>query len=299
MNAEAVKITPSMVRSLLSRRRKDTTKRDYGHLLIVGGSGHMLGAVLLAARGASRSGCGLVSVACAASVRAFVYAHMAEALTLGLRETAEGDIDAGNAPDLVAYMKDRKVTALVLGPGLGRGVETLRFARDLMRKTCVPCVIDADAIEEAVVTAGMGFKAVTPHKGEFARLTGLAMRQMSGTGYGVCADYAKRHLATVLLLKGHESKVFYGDRVWMNPTGNPGMAKGGSGDVLSGIMGSLLAQRFVTVTDNDGLLPCVLAATYLHGLAGDVAAKSMGQYSMTPGDIIRFLPQAIRRITKG
>ncbi len=289
-----IRITSAMVRRALPRRHLEAQKWDFGHCLIVAGSRNMLGAALLAAKAALRGGAGLVTLALPKSLQPLVYAQILEALTLPLEETQEGSIDFRGLCEIGDYIKNRHVTALVLGPGLSRHESTAELVRALVRQAPLPTVLDADALVRGLDFGRPGFRCLTPHERELSCFLGVTLEEVRAKGSALAQALVKEHPNLAVVLKGHHSRIFMGESLWVNPTGNPGMAKGGSGDVLSGLLGSLLAQRAAREATPADLMDAVLAAVYLHGLAGDMAAKEMSSYAMTPQDMIQFLPRAIK-----
>lgn len=270
----------------LPRRARESHKGDFGKVNIISGSQGYTGAPCLAAAGALRAGAGLVFLGVPGGVYPIVadktLCAMAYPLGTGPWLT-EGELE-----EAVEHCRDKD--ALVLGPGLGNRPATLAFARRLARRAAGALVLDADGINALaghidVLDSRRGrLTVLTPHLGEFARLLG---REVDRDRAREAQDFAAAH-GCYLVLKGHRTVVACPDgENYVNQTGNPGMATGGSGDVLAGMVGGLLAQ---------GLEPkaAITAAVYLHGLAGDLAAQTLGEYAMTAADILEYLPQAMR-----
>lgn len=270
----------------LPRRERESHKGDFGKVNIISGSLGYTGAPCLAAAGALRAGAGLIFLGVPGGVYPVVAAKtlcaMAYPLGEGPRFT-EQELEA-------AVERCRDKDAVVLGPGLGNHHATLAFARRLARRVECPLVLDADGINalaghiDGLDSRRGRLTVLTPHMGEFARLLG---REVGEDRAQEARDFALAR-GCYLVLKGHRTLVACPDgEIYVNQTGNPGMATGGSGDVLSGMVGGLLAQ---------GLEPtrAVTAAVYLHGLAGDLAAEALGEYAMTAGDLIEYLPRAMR-----
>jgi ADP-dependent NAD(P)H-hydrate dehydratase / NAD(P)H-hydrate epimerase len=184
---------------------------------------------------------------------------------------------------------------LAVGPGISRHAETSEFVRTVVQKYPIPIVLDADGLNafEGVATKldGKGRALViTPHPGEMARLTGLSIPQVQRDRVGIARSFAREH-DVIVVLKGHRTLVAHPDgEVWVNTTGNPGMATGGTGDILTGMVAGMLAQNPSRV------VAAVRSAVYLHGLAGDVACETMGEQSLVATDLIQALPEAFRRI---
>ncbi|HMA52896.1 MAG TPA: NAD(P)H-hydrate dehydratase, partial [Acidobacteriota bacterium] len=285
-------VEEAAVRPYFAKRKRDTHKGTYGHVLIFAGSLGKSGASSLAGRAALRMGAGLVTVATAAGVLPSIARSMAELMTEPLAETPERTIAAAALPRALALLKGKN--AILVGPGLSTNASTAEFVLGLLPKIEVPCVIDADGLNivatRSEVLAGLKAPAVlTPHPGEFARLVGLTTKEVIRHRLEIVPEFAAKH-GIVLVLKGYRTLVAAPDgRVFVNPTGNPGMATGGTGDVLGGLIASQIAQK------ND-LLGAVLSAVYAHGLAGDVAADRLSEKSLVAGDLIRYLPPALKEL---
>ncbi len=278
------------IRPYFAKRKRDTHKGSYGHLLIFAGSLGKSGASGLAGRAALRMGAGLVTVATAAGVLPSIARSMAELMTEPLAETPEKTIAAAALPRALALLKGKN--AVLIGPGISTHASTAEFVLGLLPKIKVPCVIDADGINIVAsrldVLAGLEAPAVlTPHPGEFARLIGRTNDEVLRHRLELAPEFAAKH-DVVVVLKGYRTLIAAPDgRVFVNPTGNPGMATGGTGDVLGGMIASQIAQK------ND-LLGAVLSAVYAHGLAGDIAADRLSEKALVAGDLIRYLPPALK-----
>lgn len=276
-------------------RSREAHKGTYGHVLVVAGSVGKTGAAALAARAAMRAGAGLVTVATPASVQPVVASLILEAMSLPLPETGALTIALAAGPQIIEQAAQGD--AVAIGPGLGLHEDTLALVRDLTRALDRPTVLDADALSALaghleVLRAARGPRVLTPHPGEMARLLGVKPDDVQRDRIGVARQFATAH-GVHLVLKGATSVVAFPDgRVLLNPTGNPGMASGGAGDVLTGILGAFLAR---------GLAPgdALAAAVWLHGLAGDIAASCTGQEALVASDVIEALPEAFHRLTRG
>ncbi len=285
-------ITSRDVVPLLARRAPDANKGRFGHVLVIGGSFGKSGAPAMAGMAALRSGAGLVTVATARSALPVVAGHAPELMTEALSETATGALGRLALGDLPEVMKAK--TVIAIGPGLGRHIETSELVRDVALNTTVPTVIDADGLNAFEGLADMlsGKKrtlVLTPHPGEMARLTGTSVGAVQADRLGVARRFSREH-ACILVLKGHRSIVALPNgAAWINPTGNAGMATGGTGDILTGMVAGLLAQ----FPERPELAVC--AAVYLHGMAGDVASNQMGEMAMIATDLLRTLPEAMWR----
>jgi NAD(P)H-hydrate epimerase len=269
-------------------RRRHAHKGTYGHLLIVAGSRGKTGAAALAARAAMRGGAGLVTVATAASQQPVVAGLVLEAMTEAMAETAAGSVGLAARRALLDLAAARD--AVAVGPGLGLDPDTQELARGLAAEAPQPMVLDADALTavaarpQTLAGAG-GPRCLTPHPGEMARLLGTTVAEVERDRIEVARAFARAH-GVHLVLKGAGS-VIAGPSgpVLVNPTGNPGMASGGTGDVLTGLVGALLARGL----DPSAALP---AAVYLHGRAGDLAAARVGLEALIASDVIAALPDA-------
>jgi NAD(P)H-hydrate epimerase len=282
----------------LPPRRADSYKGDYGRALVVGGSRGMSGAIALAGRAALRSGAGLVTLAVPQSVQDAVASFEPSYMTQALADE-NGQIARSAVGEVLSF----EATAVALGPGLGRSDALTQFVAGVYRSSVRPIVVDADALYALAALPELRIKPaatriLTPHPGEFARLTGksydpsrrveAAVEFISNLSNTASPDESKAP-CVVLVLKGHETLVTDGTRVHINQTGNPGMATGGSGDVLTGVITGLLCQ---------GLTPFNSArlGVHVHGLAGDLAASELGQVSLIASDLIDYLPHAFQAL---
>jgi NAD(P)H-hydrate epimerase len=280
------------VRAALPRRPVDAHKGSYGHLLVVAGSVGRTGAAVLACLGALRAGTGLVTCATPASQQPVVAGHLSEPMTEPLPETAARTLSAKAVERIVMLLS--RMDAVALGPGVGLDPETQTAVQTLVRDVARPMVVDADALTALAGRLGLCREAtaprlLTPHPGEAARLLGCGIADVQ-TDRIASARRLAAESGALVALKGARTVVASPDgRVTVNPTGNPGMATGGTGDVLTGIAGGLLAQ---------GIAPAAVlsAAVYLHGLAGDLAAEARGEAGLLAGDVADAIPAAIRRI---
>ena len=280
-----------MVRSVprLPRRARDAHKGDFGHVLVLGGSPGLTGAPALAALGALRAGAGLATVGCARAVQPVVAGYSPCLMTLGLPDTAGGALShAGLAPALRFSSRCR---AVVLGPGLGRDHDTGEFVRSFVTSVESATVVDADALNllaghaESLREAGGTF-IVTPHPGEAGRLLGLTASAPIPANRRKAVEDLAALTGGVAVLKGHRTLVCDGKRLYENRTGNPGMATGGTGDVLAGVIGALLAQ---------GMEPfdAAVLGVRVHGRAGDLAARRLGETALIASDLLDFLGAAM------
>lgn len=271
----------------LPQRAAEGHKGDYGRVVVIGGSTGMAGAAALAGKAALRSGAGLVRVAvpadCAATVAVFEPALM----TVPLACDDQGRIAAA-ARDEIARQVDW-ASVVALGPGLGSSDELSGLVGWLYAECDRPLVVDADGLnalarERDLLARHAAPRIMTPHPGEFARLSGLDMDDLQSRRAEACRELARRATA-VVVLKGHGTCTSDGARLAVNATGNPGMATGGTGDVLTGVTAALVGQQLPPYD-------AARLAVHLHGLAGDLAAAQLGPWSLISSDLLAFLPAA-------
>jgi NAD(P)H-hydrate epimerase len=284
-------LTPERLREVVEPRAADSHKGDFGRVTIVAGSRGKTGAAHLAAMGALRSGAGLVTVATPCSVLPIVASMAPEFMTEPLEESIEGTLSSAAIDRLL----DLKQDVIACGPGLGRSPAVGEFVRSLLDRAALPLVLDADAITVLADDPGrlVGREErdviITPHPGEMARLIGSSIEDVQANRIDVATDFATTHRVYVVL-KGHRTIVATPEgHVYINPTGNAGMATGGTGDVLTGMIAAWLAQLL------DAEAACRLAV-FLHGAAGDLAEAEEGQVTMTATDVIANLGDALNRL---
>ncbi|MBI3467402.1 MAG: NAD(P)H-hydrate dehydratase [Planctomycetes bacterium] len=274
----------------LAPRPPDSHKGSFGSALLIGGSVGMSGAIALAGMAALRGGAGLVRLAVPTPCQAIVAGFEPSYMVLGLPSDGEGRI-AGAAREMIAKECDR-ATAIACGPGLGRSAELSDLVAGLFANLPQPLVLDADALNALAermdgLPRPAGPRVLTPHPGEFARLLGTTTSSVK-THREPLADELALRLGAVVVVKGHHTYIADGGRSAVNSTGNPGMATGGTGDVLTGLITALLCQG-LDAFDASRL------GVHLHGLAGDLAAAELGEVSLIASDLIRYLPKAIRQ----
>ena len=287
---EKMDTPPLQVLQQLLNRQAAGHKYDFGHVLVVGGSPGMVGAPLLAARAALRTGAGLVTIAAAEPVIDKLEKRVEEVMTLRLDNVTEPALRT-----LTDFIDTRRVGVLAIGPGVDRDHAPL--VRALLTSVRLPTVLDAGGLGAynddlpALQAAGghNPYIILTPHAGEFARLTGSALPQDSAAIKQLVKDTAAAS-GTTIVLKGHRSLVAGGGRFYVNATGNPGLATAGTGDVLTGIIAGLAAQGCPA-------FEAAAAGAYLHGLAGDLAAAAKTQPGLIASDVIECLPTALTRIS--
>lgn len=268
-------------------------KGDYGHVLLISGSRGKTGAAMMAARACMRTGAGLVTIGSSGLLADSFQAAVREEMFLPLPDTGRGALSLSALDDILDFL-DRKADVLAIGPGIGTGDETRRLVIELLARCTVPMLIDADAINAFAGRAGLirRVKApvvLTPHPGEFSRLSGKGVEEIEMNRVDEAGSFARR-TGAFIVLKGVPTVIAEPEgRTFINPTGNPGMAKAGVGDALTGMTAALMAQ---------GLSPLAasLLGVYLHGLAGDIAASEKGQHSIVSSDIIEAIPGAFRAL---
>jgi NAD(P)H-hydrate epimerase len=280
---------------LFPPREPDAHKGAFGHLLVVAGSLGKTGAAALAGRAALRSGAGLVTIATPLSQQPIVASLGMEVMTEPLPETP-GRSASLKAKGRILELAER-VDAIALGPGLGLDPETQALIRELVTEVDRPMVVDADGLTALaghldLLTKSSAPRCLTPHPGEMARLLGKTVAQVQADRIDTVREFCQRHGA-FLVLKGARSVIGEpGGTIYLNPTGNPGMASGGSGDVLTGVVGALLARGVKPLAALQG-------GVFLHGLAGDLARDAKGEEGLIAGDILEALPAAILRLQHG
>ena len=272
------------VLSILPDRDDFAHKGDFGKILLLCGSRGYTGAAALAAMGALRSGAGLVFLGVPESIYAIEAVKLTESIVFPLPDE-NGMLSGAAVPQILERLP--RMDAVLIGPGLGQSAGTLAAVKAVLERFDGPVVVDADGINILAahkdILRGRAVSTIlTPHDREFARLGGVV-----GNDRAAAAENMARQLGCIMLLKGHETVITDGVETYINHTGNPGMAVGGSGDVLAGILVSLLGQ---------GIAPLEAAAcgAWLHGAAGDLCAARMGQYGMLPGDMVSALPRLLK-----
>jgi len=285
-------ITARDIAPLIGSRPAESNKGSYGHVLVLGGSLGKSGAAAMAGMAALRAGAGLSTVAAPKSVQATVAGFHPELMTEPLPETQAGTI-AASAQDRVAELAKGK-SVLAIGPGISRDPQTSELVRVLLAKLQLPLVVDADGLNafegRADELSGKGRTLViTPHPGEMARLTGSSIAEVQKDRLGIARKFARAR-ELIVVLKGHRTLVVKPDgEAWVNTTGNPGMATGGTGDILTGMVAGMIAQH------PKDAFAAALTAVHLHGLAGDVMRERVGEYSLVATDLLQGLPEAFRR----
>jgi len=274
----------------LRLRRSDSHKGDYGHILIVAGSLRYSGAALLCAKAAMRAGAGLVTLAMPADVcKAAIKAKPDELMLLPLGQTGQASINSTAGRKILDF--SQKTDVIAIGPGLSSDRSTGAMVRKLVRALRKPMVIDADGLNALAQRPPVALPPgtiITPHPGEMARLINIPCRVIEKKRKEVAKNFVARYNSTVVLKGARTVVAGPGSRIYVNTTGNPGMATAGSGDVLTGIIAAFRAQGL-------DAFEAAKYAVYLHGLAGDLAAKQKTQLGLIASDIIEFLPAAVKK----
>jgi len=287
-------LEPVLLAAALPQRRAESHKGDFGHVLVVAGSRGKGGAARMTALAALRAGCGLVTVAVPESLRGRLVGSAMEVMTEEMPETPLGSLAYEALPRLIRLLEGKQ--AVAIGPGLTTHPETQKLVRALATRARIPVVLDADGLNAFSGAANLISGArrpilLTPHPGEMARLLGASTRDVQNDRIRLASRFASGRRCH-LVLKGHLTVIARPDgSVSINPTGNPGMATGGSGDVLTGLLAGLLAQGLDAAT-------AVRLGVYLHGLAGDLAAERIGEIPLLARDILSEFPRALLRIRR-
>jgi hydroxyethylthiazole kinase-like uncharacterized protein yjeF len=277
----------------LPLRARDAHKGDFGHVLVVGGSPGMTGAACLAAMAAQRAGAGLVTLAVPCSLNPVVETKLTSAMSWPLPED-EGQVLGVEAARRVLAEVSR-FDMVAVGPGLGRDESTRAAARMLVENLPCPAVVDADALNAlagatAVLRAAAGPRMLTPHPGEMGRLIGRDAGQVQADRWRLATTFAREY-GVVVALKGAASIVTDGCKAYTNPSGNPGMASGGTGDVLTGLVAGLHCQGL-------SCFDALCLGVFVHGLAGDLAARRVGELSLVAEDLLDCAPEALSLVAR-
>ena len=290
-------ISPREVAPMIAPRPAESNKGSYGHVLVIGGAVGKAGAAAMAGMSVLRAGAGLSTVATAKSALATVAGFHPEVMTEPLEETDMGTISMRALEYGRIEALSQGKTVIAIGPGISRHPETAEFVRNIVQKATAAIVLDADGLNafegraEELHGRGRSF-VITPHPGEMARLIGSTVAAVQRDRINIARSFARDH-NLIVVLKGHRTLVAHPDgSIWVNTTGNPGMATGGTGDILTGMTSGLIAQNPQHVFE------ATRAAVHLHGLAGDVARETMGEQSLVATDLIGALPEAMRRVRK-
>lgn len=281
------------IRPYFKRRKKATHKGTYGHLLMLSGSVGKTGAAALAGKAALKMGAGLVTAGVPKSCLPIVARSMMELMTEPLPETDKGTLAVEALPEILHLLEEKD--ALMLGPGISTHESTKELILSLLTRLRIPVVLDADAlnilaIKPDVLKSLSKPAVVTPHPGEFARLLKLSTKEVLARRLELVPRFAKK-FGVYVVLKGYKTLTATPEgKTFINPTGNPGMATAGSGDVLSGMIASMIIQE-------KNILDAILAAVFVHGLSGDIGVVRLGEKSLTAGNMITYLPAAIKALS--
>lgn len=280
-------------KGIIPPRRLNSHKGDYGHVLILAGSIGLTGAAYLASRACILSGSGLVTLGIPEGLNSLMEVKLTEVMTKPLVQTKQISLSLQALPQIKKILPE--IDALAIGPGLSQNYQTRKLIQKLLPIVKQPLVVDADGINalngHLKLLGNLKTKVVlTPHPGELSRLLNLSIEEIQKARGKIAKNFARKY-NLVLVLKGHRSVVAsWAGQVYVNQTGNPGMASAGCGDVLTGIIAAFLGQ---------GIEPFLAAklGVYLHGLAGDYAAREKGQISLIASDILDKLPQALKSVS--
>jgi NAD(P)H-hydrate epimerase len=267
--------TGADLRHLFARRVQDSNKGMYGHVFVIGGSFGKSGAPAMAGLGSFRSGAGLVTVAVPKEILTAVAAYRPELMTEPLEK-----------------VDFKRATVLAIGPGLGTSDDTVRFVKRLYQDADIPAVVDADALNAMAGDLGHTDKIriLTPHPGEMSRLMGISTKEVQADRLGNAQSVAKKSGAAIVL-KGDRTVIAFPDgETWVNPTGSPSMATGGTGDILTGMTAGMVAQH------PKDWKRAVCAAVWLHGRCGEIAAQNLGEECTLAADLLTYLPEAMNEL---
>ncbi|NLI13254.1 NAD(P)H-hydrate dehydratase [Pelotomaculum propionicicum] len=286
--------TAELVREWLPSRPSLAHKGDFGRVLVVAGSRGMTGAACLTGESALRAGAGLVTVAVPETLHEIMEEKLTEVMTSPLPDTGKGSLSRGARQRILSLLENTDV--LAIGPGLSQAGEVVTLVRELLPHVRIPCVLDADALNALAGSGDILRKVqapvvITPHPGEMGRLLGVSPKEIQKDRIAAAVQASEKWGVTALL-KGARTVIAAPDgAIFINPTGNPGMATAGSGDVLTGVVAALIAQGMETAR-------AAAAGAYIHGLAGDLAAGEKGMMGLVAGDIMSALPAATRELVQ-
>jgi ADP-dependent NAD(P)H-hydrate dehydratase / NAD(P)H-hydrate epimerase len=282
--------TADDLRHLFARRPANSNKGMYGHVLVIGGSFGKSGAPAMAGLASYRSGAGLVTVGAPKSALAMVASYRPELMTEPLEETSSGRLCFADADQILELSK--KMTVLAIGPGLGTEDDTVRMVRRLYEQVEVPTVVDADALNAlaGALPKTDKIRVLTPHPGEMARLALKSTKEVQADRLGTARRFAAENNA-IVVLKGDRTIIAFPDgEAWVNPTGSPALATGGTGDILTGMIAGMIAQH------PKAWRQAVVAAVWLHGRCGELAAERWGEEAALATDILDDLPGAVDEV---
>lgn len=297
-------VTKQEMKKLLGTRRKDSCKNDYGHIFVLAGSPGMTGAATLASQAVMRVGAGLVTLGIPKTLNPILEVKLTEVMTLPLPETEDGKVSKNAYDEIIQFLDKRRVSTLIIGPGLSTSEETMQLVKKIIENVELPCVLDADGINAFKEESGTRENkwqipelktaksklVITPHPGELGRLINESVQNIQQDRVKYATSFAKEN-GVIVVLKGYQTVITNGIQVFINPTGNPGMATAGCGDVLAGIIGGLIAQL-----KDKSLLETAKLGVYLHGLAGDLAAQDKTEMGLIASDVLENIPLAIKKL---
>jgi ADP-dependent NAD(P)H-hydrate dehydratase / NAD(P)H-hydrate epimerase len=288
-------INKSPFKGMIKSRDKNTNKYDYGHVLVLSGSMGMTGAPILVCESILRSGGGLVTCLVPKSVYEVIASNLIETMVKPMYSTSVGSLSISNFEFIKDFIKQRKINFIVLGPGLSRNEETMELVRKIVQEIDLPMLLDADGLfafqgcKEKLKRKNITI--ITPHQNELSRLIDADINKIKKNREFYCKKTA-RDLKVICVLKGYNSVISDGKKVLINPTGNPGMAKAGSGDVLAGIISGI----FCSQKKEKDVLKKIAFGVFVHGAAGDYARETCSETSMIATDIIDSLPRVFLEI---
>lgn len=288
-------INKEMISKIIPKRKTDSHKGTYGKVGIIGGSKGMTGAVALSLKAAFRSGSGLVYSIVPETINDIIETLVIEAISLPIKCHSDGYFNSDSLDDYL-IKRINELDCLVLGPGMGVDKDRISFVRDILLSTDKPLLLDADGLncvskDKEALALRTGTTIITPHPAELSRLIDISVEEIQSNRIHYC-KYTSKLFNVITVLKGANTVISNpkGD-VFLNSTGNPGMATAGSGDVLSGIIASFIGQKIEPFF-------AAVAGVYIHGLAGDIGAEDKGEYGLIAGDIVDCIPYAIERVKK-
>ena len=286
-------ITEELVKKMFSPRKKDTHKGDYGKIFILAGSAGFTGAAYLCSQSAIRTGAGLVTLGIPASLNDILEVKLTEVMTKPLPETKERTLSLEAEEEILKFME--KSDILAIGPGISQNPETKELIRKIILKSKIPMVIDADGINAIAGSVDI-LKEIkvplilTPHPGELSRLINKNIEEIKTNPINIARNFVQEYNAVLVLKLARTVIGEPSGQIYLNTTGNPGMASGGVGDVLTGIIAALLGQNFSPIDS-------AIAGVYLHGYAGDLAKEKKGEFSLIATDIIEEIPEVLKRMS--
>ena len=285
-------VEQSDIAAWFKERPRDAHKGDFGHVLVIAGSLGKGGAAGLTALAALRAGCGLVTLGIPESCQKALEFHPLDVMTVPLPETPNGTLAVKAKNLILEHLQGKSV--LAIGPGISTDPETVQLLREVLPAVQIPMVLDADAVNCLALDGGLELLKnseviLTPHPKEMSRISGLSTQKIQANRIETASRFAQEN-SVHLVLKGARTILAFADgSVFINPTGNSGMATAGSGDVLTGIIAGLIAQGLE-------VRQAVLAGTYLHGLAGDIFAEKSAEASLIAGDLLNGIPESLSRV---